>query len=123
MLSAPDIKRQILLSSDKTGIKKKLLEQALRPEGKGDGEVIEMGHALEAITKMKGWIVIEEFMLRKMNIVGLLYGKNNDEDKGLARGYVELMQYIDQVIKAKDELLRRNDDVGKRVSGMPQSGT
>ena len=62
---------------------------------------------LEAMTKTKGWVVVEEFMLRKMNIVGLIYNKDNEESKGIAKGYVELMQYIDQVIKAKEELISK----------------
>lgn len=106
-ISSAEIKRQILMASDQSGIKKKI-QQALENQTMTEGEIIETGNALEESTKMKGWNYIEAFMLRRMDIVGLVFGEGDTlPQKGIARGYMELMHYIDQTIKMRDEILER----------------
>ena len=104
-LSSAEIKRQILMNSDKSGIRAKI-EQAIDNQSMTEGEVIESGNAFEALTQTKGWILIESFMLRRMDITGLIFTEgDNSAQKGIARGYMELMQYIDQTIKTRDIIL------------------
>lgn len=115
-LSSAEIKRQILVSSDKSGIRAKI-QQALENQSMTEGEVIESGNAFEAMTKMHGWILLESFMLRRMDITGLIFSEGDTlAQKGIARGYMELMQYIDQTIKARDAILeqeRTKEETGK----------
>jgi hypothetical protein len=104
-LSGAEIKRQILMAANSSEIKKKVHEN---PPGISDGEYIEMGNDLEAITKMKGWILIESYMIRRMNLVGLaLADKEQPDAKGIAKGYIELMQWIQIVIQKRDEILEQ----------------
>lgn len=104
MLSSAEIKRQILMGAKESIVKKRMEN----PPGISDGELIEMGNDLEAVTKMKGWIWIESYMLRRMNLVGLaLSDKENPDQKGIARGFIELMQYIQLSVEKKDELLTK----------------
>lgn len=106
-LSSAEIKRQILMDSDKSGVRKRI-EQAIENQSMTEGEIIETANALEALTKTKGWVYIESFMLRRMDITGLIFMEgDNSAQKGIARGYMELMQYIDQTIKARDTILDR----------------
>jgi len=104
-LSSAEIKRQILISAGSSEIKKKMDEN---PPGVSDGEMIEIGQDLENMTKTKGWIVVESYMLRRMNLIGLaLSEKENPDHKGMARGFIELMQWIDLAIRKKDDLLQK----------------
>jgi len=105
MLNSAEIKRQILMSSDNTGIRKRLLE---RPDGISEDEIIEMGNALESITKQKGWNYIEAYIMNQMDIVGLVFSDDkNDAKRGGAQKLIMLMQWMDQHIKAKDDILRK----------------
>lgn len=104
-ISSAEIKRQILISAKDSPIKRKM---AANPQGVKDGEYIEMGNDLEAITKMRGWALIETYMLRQMNLVGLVLSKEADPDqKGAAKGFIELMQWIHIIISKRDELLEQ----------------
>ena len=105
MLKASEIKRQILMESDTTGIAKRLVQKW--EEGRDDSTTIEMGQAYETMTKTKGWMFLEAWILKHINIVGLVFGKENQEQKGIAQGLISLMQHMDQVIRAKDEILER----------------
>ena len=99
MFSGADIKRQILIESDRSGVKKRL-DRQLDKGGITEGEIIEIGQELERLTQTKGWTFIESYMLRQMNITGMLFGdeKSNPDGKGIAKGYVMLMQYIQTMI-------------------------
>ena len=111
-IPAEEIKRQILMRSDATRLKEKTLKNVDKG-GLTEGDVIEMGQELERLTKQRGWSFIEAYMLRRMNLVGMLYDDSDDGmQKGVARGYVDLMQYIDQMVKAKDEILQRENSNG-----------
>ena len=107
--SSADIKRQILADSetDRAKIRKKI--QAQFGDRDVEGDILEIGQAFEKLVETKGWLHIETYMLRRMNLVGLAFNEKPDDgiQKGLARGYIELMQYVDQMIKAKNELIAK----------------
>ena len=101
-LSSAEIKRQILMGAANSPIRKKM-EQ---PPGISEGEMIEIGNDLEAVTRHRGWTLIESYMLRRMNLVGLAMSDKPDADqKGIAKGFIELMQWIQLSIRKRDELL------------------
>lgn len=113
-IPSEELKRQILASSDKTRLKDKTLK-SIELGGITEGDVIETGQELEKITKMKGWAFVEAYMLRRMNLIGNLYEVDKtkqEQQQNVARGYVDLMQYIDQTIKAKDAILERENANG-----------
>ena len=104
-LSSAEIKRQILMSAGSSEIKRRMDKN---PPGISEGEQIEMGNDLEAITKMRGWTLIESYMLRQMNLVGLvLSDKEQPDQKGIAKAFIELMQWISLVIRRRDEILEK----------------
>ena len=104
-LSSAEIKRQILMSADKSEIRKKMDEN---PPGISEGEMIELGNELEAMTRSKGWSVVEAYMLRRMNLVGMvLADKENPDQKGMAKGFIELMQWIQLTIQKRNEILEK----------------
>ena len=103
-LSSAEIKRQILMSA-KDSIQKKRMEN---PPGISEGELIEIGNDLEALSRMRGWILVESYMLRRMNLVGLaLSDKEQPDQKGIAKGFIELMQWIQLHIEKRDEILQK----------------
>jgi len=102
-LSGADIKRQILMSAGTSDIRAKM--QAHGPPGITDGEFLEIGNSLKAVTKMAGWTWIESYMIRRMNLVGLAMSEKEIPDqKGIARGYIELMQAIQLHIQKAEEI-------------------
>ena len=105
-IPSAEIKRQILMAAD-TSIVKKKMDQA--PPGISEGEQIEWGNDLEAVTRMRGWILIESYMMRRMNLVGLVMSdeKDSSAQKGVAKGFIELMQWIHLAVKRKDEILEK----------------
>jgi len=107
--SSADIKRQILADSekDRAEIRKKITVQL--PNKDVEGEILEIGAAFEPLVQSKGWLHVETYMLRRMNLVGLAFNDTQDDgiQKGMARGYIELMQYVDQMIKARNELIAK----------------
>jgi hypothetical protein len=106
MLSSAEIKRQILMSA-KDSIQKKRMEN---PPGIDEGELIEIGNDLEAVSRMRGWILIESYMLRRMNLVGLaLSEKEQPDQKGIARAFIELMQWIQLHIEKRNEILAKEN--------------
>lgn len=106
-LSSADIKRQILVDGSS---KPKREEYRNRIQGIPDGEIIEMGNALEAMTKTKGWIYAESYLIRRMNLVGLVFDdKENADSKGLAKGFIEFMQWINHTIQAKNEIIDKEN--------------
>ena len=104
-IPSAEIKRQILMASDSSPVKKKMDQN---PPGVTTGEQIEWGNDLEEVTKKRGWILIESYMLRRMNLVGLAMSDETDpSQKGIAKGFIELMQWIHLVIKKRDEILQK----------------
>jgi len=104
MLSSAEIKRQILMNADKTEIRKHIAA-SLETGSITEGEIIEMGQELERLVKQKGWAFVEAYMMKRMDIPGLVFGKADPDQKGVAKGYMLLMQYIHQMIKSAKELL------------------
>ena len=102
-----ELKRQILEQSDQSGIRKKILAA---DTGLKNDEIIEMGLALEDMTKTKGFAYLEAYILKTSNPIGLLMSGTEDSAKmGESRALIRIIQYINEVIKAKDEILRRQD--------------
>jgi len=105
MLTSADIKRDIIKSADSSVVKKRMEES---PPSITEGEQIEIGNNLEAMTKTLGWGIIEEYMLTRMNLVGMATSeKSSDVQRGTAKGFIELMQWIQLCIKRKNFLLER----------------
>lgn len=95
-LSSPMIKRQILMESDITGIRKRI---ALEITDEQRGDYIKMGESFENLVKSEGWVYLEAYMMKHiMNRILL------DEEKEVTKGFINLMHYIDQIIRAKDDI-------------------
>jgi len=102
-LSSAEIKRQIIASAKQSDIKKRM-DKA--PPGISEGEQIEIGNDLAAVTNHRGWTLIESYMIRRMNLVGLaLSNEDNKDEKGVAKGFIELMQWIQLCIERRDKIL------------------
>lgn len=96
-----EIKRQILKSADTGPLARKIQN----PPGISSGEILEMGNALKKTTETDGWGVIEQYMLQKLNPAHLINA--NEKEKGVAEGYITLMQWIDLTIQARDKILEQ----------------
>jgi len=93
------------------------------PPGISEGEQIEMGNDLEAVTKMRGWTLIESYMLRQMNLVGLaLSDKENPDQKGIAKALIELMQWISLVIRRRDDILEKEKVKFEQIHSEKEQG-
>lgn len=101
MLSSVDIKKELLQQSDMTGIRKRAV-QSTDPDM--ENGIIEQADALEQLTKVKGWVYLEAYMM-KVVMDSLL----KDEQKENARGMVNIMHYIDQMIRARNIILERRE--------------
>ena len=108
-MNVSDVKRQILMESEKTGIRKKIVEgnAGLRNE-----DVIEMGIAFEQLVATKGWAYVEQYILQQANPTTVLFS-TDEETKARARGLILLMQHIDAVIRAKNEIQAREPQDAK----------
>lgn len=104
-MNPADIKRQILMESDKSGIRKRI--QNYQESGLNEGDILEMGNAFSAMVDTPGWAYVEAYLMKNANLVAMLY-ETDPVRKGKAAACVELMQYIDQIIKARNEILARN---------------
>ena len=108
--SARDIKAEIMRTAPKSEIANKMRKVLTsRPSGKSDGEWIEEGNALEHLIKQPGWEYIEQFIIRKADIIGMVTNSalNTDMQKGIANGLIELEQYIDTAIRIKNEMIEK----------------
>lgn len=103
-MNASEFKRQILEQSDATGIRKRLVSGEA---GINSDDIIDMGTALEQTTKTKGWFYIEAYILKNSNLVSMLFGPDDPVKKGEARALVSLMQYVNQTILAKNDILAK----------------
>lgn len=103
ILSTAGIKRQILAESDITGIRKRIASEITREQ---QADYIKMGDAFESLVQTEAWVYLEAYMMKHIMNSLLL-----DTGKEITRGFINLMHYIDQVIKAKDELKAKNEKV------------
>jgi hypothetical protein len=109
-MNSADIKREILQSSDSTGIRKKLESG---DAGINSEDVVEMGQALEQMTQSKGWSFVEAYIINHSNPVGLLFAADDPVMKGKAQALILLMQWVQQTILAKNNILAKgNKDAG-----------
>lgn len=114
-LSGADLKRQIIEQSGNLGIRKKVAEGKM-PEGLTEDDLIQIGNALENLTKQKGWTYIEAYILRVSNLVGSLFAKEGEDSKiqkGIAKGLIQLLMYVDQHIKIRDDLIEKQNPKGE----------
>ena len=102
MISASEIKRQIFSDADT-----RIITKPIGVPGIPDGEVIELGTELERITKMPGWAAIDKYMMENMNLVGLAVNDGSETAKGVAKGFIGLMQFIHLAIKNKNIILEQ----------------
>lgn len=101
MLSSANIKKEILEQSDMTGIRKRAV---LNDNPDFEQDVIEQADALEKLTQTKGWVYLEAYMM-KIVMNSLL----EDKDKELAKGMINTMHYIDQMIRARNQIFERRE--------------
>ncbi len=96
ILSSAGIKRQILAESDITGIRKKIASE-ITAEQRGDW--VKMGDAFEHLVQSEAWVYLEAYMMKfVMNKI------LTNEGSELTPGFINLMHYVDQVIRAKDDI-------------------
>jgi hypothetical protein len=117
MLQAYEIKRQILEQSEKSPVKAKM---DANPPGISTGEMIELGNELDRTTKTPGWAILEQYMLSRMNLVGLAVSDGSDLNRGVAKGFIEFMQWIDLVIKRRNKLLEEERS-GHETKSVPEN--
>jgi len=115
-MDSAQLKRMILEKSELSGIRKRILDEK---EGINADDIIEMGQEMEKTVNTKGWNFIEAYLVRKCDPTTFLFGTEDAMQRGEARGAINLMQYIDQTIKAKNELLRKANE--RTVSKPPET--
>lgn len=104
MISPGDYKRMVLVDGDRTGIRKQTA-QLVRESKVTKDEQVELGEALEAMTKTKGWTYIEAYFIRNANVSEILL--EDDQTKRLeARGLIRLWNWVQNMIVLKDDLRR-----------------
>lgn len=96
------IKRQIIADSEGTGIRKRLSMQ-VKPEE--ERNFVEAGNALEAMTQSVGWVHLETYMLSYWD-----RALNDDDARVLAKGFKHLMQYVDQMIRFRNQIIQKERD-------------
>lgn len=92
-----------LVDTDRTGIRKKQSDLIRDNKIRAD-EQIEIGNALESMTNSTGWAYVEAYIFRLGNRV--LEEKMESESIAEVRGAVGVLNYIKNMIRLKDELLR-----------------
>ena len=111
-----EVKRQILSEANRSPLRERIENQS----GISEGEVMEMGNDLEHLTRTRGWTFVESYMLRRMNLVGLVMIEKQDPDaRGIAKGFIELMQWIQLTIAARDNLLEK-EKIKYEAKNVPQ---
>ncbi len=115
-MDSAQLKRMILEKSESSGIRKKLID--MREAGLTENDVIEMGLAMEQTVETKGWSFMEVYLLRKCDPTNFLFGTQDPLLMGEGRGAINFMHYIDQTIKAKNEILRKANE-GRQTTDTP----
>ena len=118
--SSADIKREIIASAAKTEAVRKRIG-SLVEAGVSEGDQIEMGNNLESMTKTPGWAIVENFMLTRMNLVGMAVSDGVSEvQRGVSKGYIELMQYIQLLIRQKNVLMEKERAKHEKAENVPE---
>lgn len=102
ILSSGNIKREILANSDITGIRKRMQGKMTSDQ---EGTYVAMGEALEGLTQHKGWAYLEAYMMKF--IMGSLL---SDDNKDITKGFVNIMHYIDQIVRFKNDILEKREE-------------
>ncbi|MHC4158062.1 MAG: hypothetical protein ACYSSO_03195 [Planctomycetota bacterium] len=119
MLSSAEIKREIIKSANTSVVAKRMKKG---PPSITEGEQIELGNNLEALTKTTGWAIIEEYMLARMNLVSMaVEDKLDDMRRGVAKGFIEMMQWIHLSIKTKNILIEK-ERLEHESKNIPEEG-
>jgi hypothetical protein len=100
-LSSSSIKREILANSDISGIRRRAENN---PDPQHEQNIIEMADALERMKNTPGWVYLENYMM-KIIMDAML----QDRDKDLYKGTVNILQFVDQTIKARDGIFARRE--------------
>jgi hypothetical protein len=109
-MDSAEIKRMILKESESHPYVKSLLGDKARQQLNNSDDVFEMGTAFEKMVETKGWNYVEEYIIRNANPIGMLINDNKDENqRGVAKGLVQLMQFVDLAIKAKERIEAERD--------------
>jgi hypothetical protein len=111
-MNAADIKRQILEASEKTGIRKKI---SSGETGMTSEDVVEAGDALERMTQTKGWSYIEAYILKRCN-PAIILESDDASVRITARSLMYLMQYVNEMILAKNDYIRRQNEEREKDS-------
>ena len=118
MLSSADIKRDIIKNAKHSPINKRMQEN---PPGISTGEQMEIGNNLEALTKIPGWAIAEQYMLVRMNLVNMAISENISEvQRGVAKGFIEFMQWIQLNIERKNQLVEQERLKHEKTKDVPQ---
>lgn len=113
-MDSAEIKRQILIQAEKTGIRDRLIQQY--EGGIGAQDILDMGAAFENMTQTKGWTYIESYIIGHANPVAMLFSQeDNPLEKGKAQGLISLMQYVEQVITTKNAILEAENQKRKQA--------
>jgi len=105
MLPSAEIKRQIIENA-RDSVRKR--ESHEMPEGLTEDKVVEIGKALEIMTKTGGWIHLEAVMFKKADLVNMtIQGNTSELQRGVAKGYLEIIDYVARMIAEKDKILER----------------
>ena len=92
------------MDSDRLGLRRKINAGQYQESGLSNNEIMEMGGLFEGLTAHKGWPYLEAYILKHSDPISLLFGEDDPVRKGEAKGLIKLMQYVDQIIKAKNDL-------------------
>ena len=114
-LSSDEIKRQIIKNTDTSPLAKRFKQAPSIT----NGEQIEIGMELERVTKMPGWSIAEQYMINRMNLVGLATQDGSDISRGVAKAFIEFMQWIELCIQRKNELLEK-ENVKHEAKNVPK---
>ena len=107
-MNSADLKRMVLMDSDRSGIRKRSMELVRENKITAD-EQIKIGNDLESLTRHAGWALIEAYIFRNANLSEILLG--NDEKKRMeAAGLIKLIHYVDAMIAVKNDLLRKANE-------------
>lgn len=99
-------KREIIREQEKPNIREKTIPGIV---GLNDGDILDMGNALEIMTQTQGWLVVESWIYQATNPKRILSLKT-DFERGSAAGKMSIMDQVAAMIKARDEIIKREEE-------------
>ena len=118
--SSVDLKRQLLISAESEPVRK-IFEPLISRYT--EGELIEIGKSLKAMSDMGGWHWLEAYMLGQINLPAYLETKEEDPTwKGMARGYSRLIQLVQYHVKL-GEKLEQKEKAKHEAKNVPEDKT